>query len=99
MQTALERNDGDAFLDADLAFHTAIAEASQNMVLVSMSASFVSPLREFVKSVLETPGSAESALLAHSEIAEAIWAKDGDRASQAMESHLEQVGRVMLGLG
>lgn len=94
--TAMElslRHDGrsDDFIDADLRFHLAVAEATGNrLVLHSMQA-----VRDMVRRALLTvfviPGSPERAVVEHRAIQAAIAAHDADRARQEMFVHLARV--------
>jgi GntR family transcriptional repressor for pyruvate dehydrogenase complex len=82
---------GDGFIDADLRFHLAVAEATGNrLVLHSMQA-----VREVVRRALLAamliPSSPESAVVEHRAIREAIAAGDPKRARQEMRAHLARV--------
>ena len=90
-QVALDKDDKNAFLEADLALHTAIAEATQNVVLVRMTLAMRSMLRGLFHAVWEIPGCAETAVGRHEEIVDAIMAGDPDRARKAMGKHLAEV--------
>lgn len=96
MQTALESDDKDAFLEADLAFHGAIAEAARNAVLVRIILAIRGLLRVFIDAVLDVRGSAKSALEDHRQVAKAIFEGDAGRARKAMERHLEEVQRAIV---
>jgi GntR family transcriptional regulator, transcriptional repressor for pyruvate dehydrogenase complex len=91
MEAALERGSDDDFIAADLRFHLAIAEATGNrLILYSMQAA-----RDVVRTALETvvhvPRSAESAVVEHRAVREAIGARNGDWSRNAMREHLERV--------
>jgi GntR family transcriptional repressor for pyruvate dehydrogenase complex len=82
---------GEHFIDADLRFHLAIAEATANrMVLHSMQA-----VRDVVRRALLTivliPHSPESAVLEHRAIRAAIANRDASRAREEMRAHLARV--------
>jgi GntR family transcriptional repressor for pyruvate dehydrogenase complex len=84
---------GDSFIDADLRFHLAVAEATGNrLVLHSMQA-----VREVVRRALLTamliPSSPERAVVEHRAIREAIAAGDSERARREMRAHLTRVER------
>ena len=79
------------FIDADLRFHLAVAEASGNrLVLHSMQA-----VRDLVRRALLTivliPGSPESAVVEHRAIRAAIANGDPERAREEMRAHLARV--------
>ena len=79
------------FIDADLRFHLAVAEATGNrMVLHSMQA-----VRDVVRRALLTivliPRSPESAVIEHRTIRAAIAARDAGLAREEMRAHLARV--------
>jgi GntR family transcriptional repressor for pyruvate dehydrogenase complex len=92
MDAALREADGaQRFIDADLRFHLAVAEATGNrLVLHSMQA-----VRDLVRRALLTivliPGSPESAVVEHRAIRAAIAAGDVRRAREEMQTHLVRV--------
>jgi GntR family transcriptional repressor for pyruvate dehydrogenase complex len=91
MAFALNDNGGDRFIDADLRFHLAVAEATGNrLVLHSMQA-----VRDLVRRALMTvfvvPQSPESAVVEHRAIRAAIASGDPSRARQEMTNHLVRV--------
>ena len=79
------------FIEADLRFHLAVAEATANrLVLHSMQA-----VRDVVRRALFTvvliPESPESAVVEHRAIRAAIAAGDPARAREEMRAHLARV--------
>jgi DNA-binding FadR family transcriptional regulator len=86
-----EASDPDDHATRDIAFHAAIAEATNNPVLVSLHA-MVSGLgyRTRTRSA-ELPGSIARAAFWHGEILAALQARDADAAESAMRLHLRQV--------
>jgi GntR family transcriptional regulator, transcriptional repressor for pyruvate dehydrogenase complex len=90
MRAAHQVNDVAAFVDADLAFHDLILQASEN--------AFVAVLFEPLHRVLEkrrTETSAvreiqEHAIGHHQNIAEALEARNPNRAREAMDAHMQQ---------
>jgi DNA-binding FadR family transcriptional regulator len=86
-----DQGHGDRFIEADLRFHLAVAEATGNrMVLHSMQA-----VRDVVRRALMTvfviPQSPESAVVEHRAIRGAIAAGDAARAREEMRHHLVRV--------
>ncbi|MEN3343403.1 MAG: GntR family transcriptional regulator, transcriptional repressor for pyruvate dehydrogenase complex [Actinomycetota bacterium] len=82
---------GDRFIEADLSFHLAVAEATGNrLVLHSMQA-----VRDVVRRALLTvfliPRSPERAVGEHRAIRAAIAAGDASRSRQQMRAHLARV--------
>lgn len=92
MDTALaDSGRSDGFIDADLSFHLAVAEATGNrLVLHSMQA-----VRDVVRRALLTifliPRSPERAVVEHRSIRAAIASGDADRARTQMRAHLVRV--------
>jgi GntR family transcriptional repressor for pyruvate dehydrogenase complex len=91
MDASLSDRGGDRFIDADLRFHLAVAEATGNrLVLHSMQA-----VRDVVRRALMTvfliPQSPESAVVEHRAIRAAIASGDSARARQEMTHHLVRV--------
>lgn len=76
------------FLEANDSFHTAVAKAAKNQILLLN----VNSLRQAVFNLIEkhNPGyeSINSALSCHWKIFEAIKARDGKAASRIMEEHM-----------
>lgn len=94
--------DGDVELgeEADLHFHFAIAEASQNSLLLSMmnhiSALIVKTMRETRKVWLfSKQTTCEKLYEEHALIFQAIKDQDADKARQAMLNHLENVEEIL----
>jgi GntR family transcriptional regulator, transcriptional repressor for pyruvate dehydrogenase complex len=79
-------------IQADLVFHTAIANASHNSVL----ARFLEELRQPVKNWMEQKaslfGGYDSVFEQHETVFNAIQARDPIRAQKAIREHLEAVG-------
>ena len=91
MDQALAVKDGDAFIEADLDFHLALAEGAGNPVILSLIDSIVGLLREQRMRTFQVPGGAERGQFHHKRILDAIEKRDPERARQAMRSHLQQV--------
>jgi DNA-binding FadR family transcriptional regulator len=81
-------------LDGDRAFHTAIAEAAGNVVLLETVQTFWDarrgPLFERLGDYFETVPSWRMAIAEHQAIADAIAAKDADGARTAMQAHMDK---------
>jgi GntR family transcriptional repressor for pyruvate dehydrogenase complex len=96
MQEALEvmesaRQDSDAFIEADLDFHLALAEAAANPIVLSLIDSIVGLLREQRLRIFHIAGGAECGQYHHKRILEAIQRHDPQEARAAMQAHLSQV--------
>jgi GntR family transcriptional repressor for pyruvate dehydrogenase complex len=81
----------EAFIEADLDFHLALAEAAANPLVLSLIDSIVGLLREQRMQIYHVEGGAERGQFHHGRILEAIAAKDAIRARAAMRAHLDQI--------
>lgn len=91
MASALESSSSDAYIEGDLLFHMAIAEATRNgLILHSMSA-VRDAARRALSSIFLIPGSAERSLEQHRAIRAAIADGDAERARREMHDHLARV--------
>jgi GntR family transcriptional repressor for pyruvate dehydrogenase complex len=89
METALDN--AEVFVEADLDFHLALAEATQNPVIPSLVDSIVDLLREQRKRTGNVEGGLARGQYHHKMILEAIIQRDPAAARQAMHDHLLQV--------
>jgi GntR family transcriptional repressor for pyruvate dehydrogenase complex len=89
MDTALDNVD--AFVEADLDFHLALAEATQNPIIPILVDSMIDLLREQRKRIGLTEGGLRRGQSHHKKILDAIVRHDPQAARQAMQDHLEQV--------
>jgi len=85
------RKDPDAFIEADLDFHLALAEAAANPIILSLIDSIVGLLREQRMGIFQVEGGPERGQYHHKRILEAIVHKDPAGAREAMKAHLRQV--------
>ncbi|HEX6907873.1 MAG TPA: FadR/GntR family transcriptional regulator [Terriglobales bacterium] len=85
------RQNGDAFIEADLDFHLALAEAASNPLILSLIDSIVGLLREQRMRTFLTKGGAERGQYHHKRILKAVENHDPERARQCMRAHLKQV--------
>jgi len=86
-----ERTDASAFIEADLDFHLALAEAALNPLILSLIDSIVGVLREQRTRIFEMPGGPERGQFHHKRILEAVEQRDPEKARAAMRAHLKQV--------
>lgn len=99
LQELLERmrtSDPDHFPDADVAFHTKIAELAGNVVLNDMLASIRTMIHGWVGRNIRTAGTTKIAFDDHIPIYEAIAAGDPDAARTAMAAHMQAATRRLL---
>ena len=83
--------DSDAFVEADLDFHLALAEAAANPIVLSLIDSIVGLLREQRVRISLVEGSPQRGQRYHRSILEAIERHDPQAARAAMQAHLWQV--------
>ncbi|MDM4761554.1 FadR/GntR family transcriptional regulator [Galbitalea sp. SE-J8] len=88
-------DDAGAASAADVAFHRAIAEASDNPLFPLLVDSLGTVLYRIRRATLNAPGRGEIALEAHRRIARALTARDESAAVAAMREHLEDSRRAL----
>lgn len=89
----MDRNlhDPDAYIEADLDFHLALAEAAANPLVLSLLDSIVGLLREQRLRIFRVDGGPERGQFHHKRILAATEARDSEKAREAMRAHLGQV--------
>ena len=89
----MDRNlhDPDAYIEADLDFHLALAEAAANPLVLSLLDSIVGLLREQRLRIFRIDGGPERGQFHHKRILASIEARDPEEARSAMRAHLGQV--------
>ncbi len=90
--------DGETGVEADTHFHSTLAEAAKNEVLLRLNEAIVDHLRETRERSLQTKGRPPRSLAGHREILAAIGSKDPARAQAAMLDHLETIEHNVLRL-
>lgn len=83
----------DAYIEADLDFHLALAEAAGNPLVLSLIDSIVGLLREQRMGIFYVEGGPERGQYHHKRIFQAIEKRDPDAAREAMRAHLTQVSQ------
>jgi GntR family transcriptional repressor for pyruvate dehydrogenase complex len=83
--------DSDVYIEADLDFHLALAEAAGNPIVLSLIDSIVGLLREQRLRIFRVEGGPDRGQQHHRRILEAIQRRDPQAARAAMQSHLAQV--------
>lgn len=81
----------DAYIEADLDFHLALAEAAGNPLILSLLDSLVGVLREQRLGIFGVAGGPERGQVHHKLILEAIEQRNSSKARKAMRAHLEQI--------
>lgn len=89
MDTALEN--ADIFVEADLDFHLALAEATRNPIIPVLIDSIIDLLREQRKLTGLVSGGLARGQHHHKQILAAVIQRDPQAAKQAMQIHLQQV--------
>ena len=89
----MERNlqDREAYIEADLDFHLALAEAAGNPLILSLLDSIVGLLREQRSRIFEVEGGPERGQYHHKRILAAVEQRNPEAARRAMREHLQQV--------
>lgn len=85
------REDPVAFIEADLDFHLALAEAAANPLILSLIDSIVGLLREQRMRIFYVEGGPERGQYHHKRILDAVEKHDAEKARNAMRAHLQQV--------
>jgi len=83
--------DPDAYIEADLDFHLALAEAAANPIILSLIDSIVGVLREQRLRIFKVDGGPSRGQYHHKRILEAVQNRDASGAREAMRAHLRQV--------
>ena len=81
----------DAYIEADLDFHLALAEAAGNPLILSLLDSLVGVLREQRLGIFAVIGGPDRGQVHHKLILQAIEQRSAAKARKAMRAHLEQV--------
>jgi GntR family transcriptional repressor for pyruvate dehydrogenase complex len=88
--------EGETGVEADTAFHSALAQAAKNKVFLRLNDAIVDTLRETRERSLQTRGRPARSLAGHRAILEAIRSKDPAKARQAMLEHLDAIEHNIL---
>jgi DNA-binding FadR family transcriptional regulator len=83
--------DPEAYIEADLDFHLALAEGAANPLILSLLDSIVGLLREQRLRIFRVPGGPDRGQIHHKRILEAVERHDSEKARHAMRAHLTQV--------
>ncbi|QCP50320.1 transcriptional regulator NanR [Trinickia violacea] len=86
--------DLEQFLERDMAFHREIAYISGNPIYPSIVESIFRWAGEYYRPMVRAPGAEELTLAEHQRIVDAIAARDGDAAAQAMHAHLSRANAL-----
>lgn len=84
------RSSPDAFVEADIAFHLAVAEAAQNAVMLDIVKSIQSLLKVWIRRAVTEAGETRGSHDEHVPVLEAIIAGDAEAAGAAMSQHMSR---------
>ncbi|MFJ8539458.1 FadR/GntR family transcriptional regulator [Streptomyces sp. NPDC093591] len=84
-------DDPERYIEADLAFHRALAQASHNSALAGFQARLESLVAVWIKQNVRKPG--EGKLAEHESVLKAVRAADAKRARAAMHAHMDSATR------
>jgi GntR family transcriptional repressor for pyruvate dehydrogenase complex len=90
MRTAHENHDVEAFVEADLAFHDLILQASENVFVAVLFAPLHRVLERRRTQTSEVREIQAHAIGQHQSIADALATRDPHRARDAMDAHMRQ---------
>jgi GntR family transcriptional repressor for pyruvate dehydrogenase complex len=86
-----QRLEPEAYIEADLDFHLALAEAAANPLILSLIDSIVGLLREQRIRIFEVEGGPDRGQVHHRRILQAVESRNMVSAREAMRAHLRQV--------
>jgi len=89
----------DEYVDADLAFHLHLAEATHNGVIVALVNAIRGLLRKSIRATYDADGRTEQRLNAHRLVLEAVARGDSNAAEAAMREHLHNTEVMLRELG
>ena len=81
------------FLNADIGFHLAIAQAGHNAILLNALLLIRNLMQRWIGGALAVTGVQETALRQHKDIFAALLRRDRDAARAAMGGHLEEMAK------
>ena len=84
-------HDREAYIEADLDFHLALAEAADNPMILALIDSIVGLLRDQRSRIFDVEGGPERGQYHHKRILQAIEQRDSEVAREAMRAHLKQI--------
>lgn len=90
------RDRHDAFIEADLEFHLAMAKASQNSVLVRLLETLLEALKRSHLEIVMVPGLVDRALRSHEQLLDRIVTRDASRARRILRHDLAAIEQMYL---
>lgn len=99
MENAYEQDDLRTMVQADVAFHQALVQASHNAVFAQLSSSLFRVMRDHIELNLEQltrlPSAREQLAAQHRAVWHAVLARDPQAASEAVEQHIDYVRQTI----
>lgn len=83
---------------ADLAFHTALAKASHNDILIRVISELRQPMRRWMEQKASVDWGYDKIFEQHEAILEGIETRDAQKAQAALREHLEITGRRLISI-
>jgi DNA-binding FadR family transcriptional regulator len=90
MRLAHDGNDLAAFVEADLAFHDLILQASENVFVAALFEPLHRVLEKRRTETSKVPDIQKHAIGHHQNIVDALASRDPHRARDAMDAHMQQ---------
>jgi GntR family transcriptional repressor for pyruvate dehydrogenase complex len=78
---------------SDLAFHTALAKASHNDILIGLISELRQPMRRWMEQKASVDWGYDKVFEQHENILKAVVERDAERAQSALRNHLESTGQ------
>ncbi len=94
-ETRQHLDEPDVYIKSDVAFHAALASATQNELFVIILDSLVEVMIEVRLLTLRVPGVTAVALGYHERILEAVVSGDPKAAREAMDAHMDQAADML----
>ncbi len=83
-------------IHADLAFHTALAKASHNYILISIISELRQPMRRWMEQEASVDWGYANVYEQHEDIVKAVEKREPDKAQTAMREHLDLTGERLI---
>ncbi|MEY8880934.1 transcriptional regulator NanR [Donghicola sp. XS_ASV15] len=93
-EQSLNMQDANAFIEADMRFHTRLAQISGNPIIVAVSEAMLKWLFEYHVSLLHWNGKEDVTLAEHAQMIDLIEKHDADGAVEMMTRHLARSAAV-----
>jgi DNA-binding FadR family transcriptional regulator len=84
------------FVEADLAFHTKIAQISRNPIIINTSKALLNWLKEYQRSSVAFEGLEPLTIKEHEAILERILARDHEGAAKVISDHILRVNQLYI---